>query len=40
MKFHNGEPFNAQAVKFSLERLVDPKLKLRGAALPSRPSAT
>jgi peptide/nickel transport system substrate-binding protein len=32
IKFHNGEPFDAEAVKFSLERLVDPKLKLRGAS--------
>ena len=31
VKFHNGEPVDAGAVKFSLERLVDPKLKLRGA---------
>ncbi len=31
IKFHNGEPLDAEAVKFSLERLVDPKLKLRGA---------
>jgi peptide/nickel transport system substrate-binding protein len=31
IKFHNGEPMDAEAVKFSLERLVDPKLKLRGA---------
>ena len=31
VKFHNGEPVDAEAVKFSLERLVDPKLKLRGA---------
>jgi peptide/nickel transport system substrate-binding protein len=31
LKFHNGEPLDAEAVKFSLERLVDPKLKLRGA---------
>lgn len=23
--FHNGEPFDAEAVKFSIERLVDPK---------------
>jgi peptide/nickel transport system substrate-binding protein len=30
-KFHNGEPVDGEAVKFSLERLVDPKLKLRGA---------
>ena len=32
VKFHNGEPFDAESVKFSLERLVDPKLKLRGAS--------
>jgi peptide/nickel transport system substrate-binding protein len=31
IKFHNGEPLDAEAVKFSLERLVDPKLKMRGA---------
>jgi peptide/nickel transport system substrate-binding protein len=31
VKFHNGEPVDAEAIKFSLERLVDPKLKLRGA---------
>lgn len=31
IKFHNGEPLDAGAVKFSLERLIDPKLKLRGA---------
>jgi len=31
VRFHNGEPLDAEAVKFSLERLVDPKLKLRGA---------
>lgn len=24
VKFHNGEPFNAEAVKFSIERLFDP----------------
>jgi len=31
VKSHNGEPLDAAAGKFSLERLVDPKLKLRGA---------
>jgi peptide/nickel transport system substrate-binding protein len=25
VKFHNGEPFNAEAVKFSIERLNDPE---------------
>lgn len=33
VKFHNGEDFNAAAVKFNLERLVDPKNKLRQAFL-------
>ena len=27
MSFHNGEPFNATAVKFSIDRLLDPELK-------------
>jgi peptide/nickel transport system substrate-binding protein len=27
VKFHNGEPFNAEAVKFSLERILDPATK-------------
>ncbi len=27
VQFHNGEPFNAQVVKFSLERVLDPKTK-------------
>jgi peptide/nickel transport system substrate-binding protein len=31
VRFQDGEPVDAEAVKFSLERLVDPKLKLRGA---------
>jgi peptide/nickel transport system substrate-binding protein len=25
VKFHNGEPFNAESVKFTLERITDPK---------------
>jgi peptide/nickel transport system substrate-binding protein len=32
IRFQNGEPFDAESVKFSLERLMDPKLKLRGAS--------
>ena len=32
VKFHNGEPFNAQAVKYSFERMQDPKTKWPGAA--------
>jgi peptide/nickel transport system substrate-binding protein len=31
VKFHNGENFDAQSVKFSLERLLTRELKLRGA---------
>jgi peptide/nickel transport system substrate-binding protein len=31
VKFHNGEPFNAQTVKFSFERMLDPKTKWPGA---------
>lgn len=27
VKFHNGEPFNAKVVKFSLERVLDPETK-------------
>ena len=27
VKFHNGEPFNAEAVKFSLDRLINPETK-------------
>src|SRR5215510_13658325 len=32
IRFQNGEPFDAESVKFSLGRLIDPKLKLRGAS--------
>lgn len=31
VKFHDGTPFNAQAVKFSVERLIDPASKAPGA---------
>jgi peptide/nickel transport system substrate-binding protein len=27
VKFHNGEPFNAEAVKYSIERVLDPATK-------------
>src|SRR5262249_30804042 len=32
VKFHNGEDFDAESVKFSLERLINPANKLRGAS--------
>ena len=32
VKFHNGESFTADSVKFSLERLVNPANKLRGSS--------
>jgi peptide/nickel transport system substrate-binding protein len=32
VKFHNGEDFNAESVKFSLERIINPANKLRGAS--------
>ena len=32
VKFHNGEDFNADSVKFSIERLVNPANKLRGSS--------
>jgi peptide/nickel transport system substrate-binding protein len=31
VKFHNGEEFNADSVKFSLERVANPANKLRGS---------
>src|SRR5262247_126153 len=31
VKFHNGEDFNADSVKFSIERLINPANKLRGS---------
>lgn len=33
VRFHNGEPFNAQAVRFSLERQLDPKRPAPNASL-------
>jgi peptide/nickel transport system substrate-binding protein len=27
VRFHNGEPFTAESVKFTLERIIDPQLK-------------
>jgi peptide/nickel transport system substrate-binding protein len=33
VKFHNGEPFDANAVKFSLERVIDPAQKSPRASM-------
>jgi peptide/nickel transport system substrate-binding protein len=33
IKFHNGETFDANSVKFSIERLIDPKTKSPGYSL-------
>src|SRR3989449_5012794 len=35
IKFHNGEDFKAESVKFSIERLINPSNKLRGAPRPN-----
>jgi len=32
VKFHNGEDFNAESVKFSIERVANPANKLRGSS--------
>jgi peptide/nickel transport system substrate-binding protein len=32
VKFHNGEDFSADSVKFSIERLANPAIKLRGSS--------
>src|SRR5207245_3945181 len=38
-KFPNGEPVDAEAVQFSLERLVDPRLALRASPPFAPPSS-
>ena len=43
VKFHNGEPFNAEAVKFTIERTMNEDLRKQGlndpfpAAAPASP---
>ena len=33
IKFHNGEPFNADAVVYSVKRIIDPEIQLRADLL-------